>query len=207
MRTDEDQTKDLDANSTEGMPSASTGGRSEAGQAAVAAVLKVEEKRTKKGNIYGVKPSSTGERRPTASQMAFVQGLLQGKSKIQAYKDAYNVRTQSDSTISVSASKLMKSPTVIKLLSSFEEQFKDKIIEDAVRTRRWVMERLHEKAVTAKTESTELKALELMGKAVGMFTDKVEQTVEQVDAGKLKEELRSHLRLLEKVPPTSKRSA
>ncbi len=76
-----------------------------------------------------------------------------------------------------------------------------------MRTRRHVMEQLYKHAQSAKTEGTQLKALELMGRAVGMFTDKVETKVEEINTEKLKEELKSHLTLLENVAPIRKRSA
>lgn len=177
--------------------------KSEAMQMAVA---KIREKRTKTGKVYGVKTEEKSKRL-TPQQHIFVQGILNGKTQIQAYRDAYNVRTENDSTIAVSANRLMKNPKITALLGSFEESLKEKIIEDAVRTRRFVMERLHSRVMDAKTESTELKALELMGKAVGMFTDRVEQTVEQISPEKLKEELKAHIRLLDNVTPIEKRSA
>jgi len=177
--------------------------KSEAMQTAVA---KIREKRTKTGKVYGVKTEEKSKRL-TPQQHVFVQGILNGKTQIQAYRDAYNVRTENDSTIAVSANRLMKNPKISALLGSFEESLKEKIIEDAVRTRRFVMERLHDRVTNAKTESVELKALELMGKAVGMFTDRVEQTVEQINPEKLKEELKAHLTLLETVTPIKKRSA
>ena len=178
-------------------------GKSEAMQTAVA---KIREKRTKTGKVYGVKTEEKSKRL-TPQQHVFVQGILNGKTQIQAYRDAYNVRTENDSTIAVSANRLMKNPKISALLGSFEESLKEKIIEDAIRTRRFVMERLHDRVTNAKTESVELKALELMGKAVGMFTDRVEQTVEQINPEKLKEELKAHLTLLETVTPIKKRSA
>lgn len=56
----------------------------------------------------------------------------------------------------------------------------------------------------AKDESAQLsnrlKALELIGRSVGMFTDKVEQTVEEVSVDQLKKELESSLALLDKTP-------
>lgn len=181
-------------------------GKSEAMQTAVA---KIREKRGSKGKIYGVdteEQKKEKQSRLTPQQHLFVQGILNGKTKLQAYKDAYNTNSD-DAIISVNANKLLKNRKIIALLGSFEETLKEKIIEDAVRTRRFVMERLHDKVIGAKTESTELKALELMGKAVGMFTDRVEQTVEQINAEKLKEELKAHLTLLDNVKPIKKHSA
>jgi hypothetical protein len=48
-------------------------------------------------------------------------------------------------------------------------------------------------------DSQKLRALELMGKAVGMFTDRVERVVEQISPESLKDELSKHLALLDDV--------
>ena len=180
--------------------------KSEAMQMAVA---KIREKRSKKGKVYGVdteEQKKEKQSRLTPQQHLFVQSILAGKTQIQAYKDAYNTNT-TDAVIAVNANRLLKNKKISALLGSFEESLKEKIIEDAVRTRRFVMEKLHDRVTKAKTESAELKALELMGKAVGMFTDRVEQTVEQINPEKLKEELKAHIKLLDNVQPITKRSA
>ena len=64
------------------------------------------------------------------------------------------------------------------------------------------MEQLYSYAAAeTKPDGTRLKALEMMGRAVGMFTDKVEQKVEQISTDQLKAELKSHLTLLDNVTP------
>lgn len=180
--------------------------KSEAMQMAVA---KIREKRSKTGKVYGVdteEQKKEKQSRLTPQQHLFVQSILAGKTQIQAYKDAYNTNA-TDAVIAVNANRLLKNRKISALLGSFEESLKEKIIEDAVRTRRFVMEKLHDRVTNAKTESAELKALELMGKAVGMFTERVEQTVEQINPEKLKEELKAHIKLLDNVQPITKRSA
>jgi len=164
------------------------------------AVAKVREKKTKTGKIYGVKDKEPTERL-TANQQVFVQNILNGMSNIDAYRDAYDTRTDNDATVSVNANRLLKSKKISALLGSLTETFKDKVIRDAVDTRRFVMEQLYGHASEAKSEGTKLKALELMGRAVGMFTDKVEQKVEQISTEQLKAELKSHLTLLDNVKP------
>jgi len=44
-----------------------------------------------------------------------------------------------------------------------------------------------------KTESNQIRALELLGKTIGMFTDKVETKVERVDPEQIKAELEKRL--------------
>jgi len=172
------------------------------------AVAKIQEKKTKKGKVFGVKPvENDKERRLTPKQRLFVTHIMSGMTKIQAYRASYDCKTENDATITASANKLLNDPRILVLLQGYEDTVREKVIEDAVRTRRFVMEKLHDRVKSAKTESAELKALELMGRAVGMFTDKVEGKVEQISTERLKEELKSHLTLLENVTPITKRSA
>jgi flagellar basal body-associated protein FliL len=49
---------------------------------------------------------------------------------------------------------------------------------------------------SARQEGTRLKALELMGKSVGLFIDKTETEVKTVSAEQLKQELGQHLKLI-----------
>jgi hypothetical protein len=71
------------------------------------------------------------------------------------------------------------------------------LVNDAVAARRHVMTELLEHAKSMKSEGSKLKALELIGRAVGMFTDKVETKVEEVSTEQLKRELEGHLSLLD----------
>ena len=176
------------------------------------AVAKVREKRGSKGKVYGV-PTEEEEqkkkqnKRLTSKMHMFVNNLLAGQSPVLAYRNAYNVRTDNHATVLTSANKLMQDPRINTLLEALSEDYRRKVIENAVTTREHVMKELFKHAQQAKQEGTQLKALELMGRAVGMFTDKLEQKVEEISTEKLKEELKSHLSLLDNVKPIKKRSA
>ena len=189
-------------------PYASTNEPGNHAEGVQAAVAKIREKRTKTGKIVGV-PSEgeTKGKRLTPQMQLFVNAILSGKTKIEAYRSAYNTRTEHEATIIANANRLLRDARVTALLGSLDEALKEKVIEDAIKTRRFVMERLHDRVLKAKTESAELKALELMGRAVAMFTDNVEQKVQQVSVQQLKDELKSHLTLLDNVAVLEKRSA
>jgi hypothetical protein len=169
-------------------------------EAILIAVAKSKPKTTSTGKVFGLKEKEPSKRL-TANQQVFVQNILNGMTQLDAYKDAYDTRTENDSTISVNANRLIRNPKIAALLGSLTDTFKEKIIQDAVGTRRYVMEQLYVHASAAKSEGTKLKALEMMGRAVGMFTDKVEQKVEQISTDQLKAELKSHLTLLDNVTP------
>ena len=193
---------------TEDDPHTSTNDAGNHAEGVQTAVAKIREKRTKTGKVYGVPLEGEGKgKRLTPQMQLFVNAILQGKTKVEAYRSAYNTRTENEGTIIANANRLLKDSRVTALLGSLDESLKEKVIEDAVKTRRFVMERLHDRVLNAKTESAELKALELMGRAVAMFSDNVNQQVKHVDTNALKAELRTHLTLLESVKKADKRSA
>jgi len=55
-------------------------------------------------------------------QVLFTQGVIQGKSLRQAYRDAYGNDTGSDASISASANKLMKDPRIKHVLEEAWEE-------------------------------------------------------------------------------------
>ena len=165
------------------------------------AVSKIREKRTRDGKVIGVKTDKT--RRLTANQRAFASYVTQGDSPSVAYRKAYPNCSANDATVGASANRLMKDQRISSLMGSVFEAVKENIVADAVATRRHVMEQLFKHCEDTKHNiSARLKALELMGRAVGMFTDKVEQKIEEISTEQLKKELQGHLTLLD-----TKRSA
>jgi phage terminase small subunit len=159
------------------------------------AVESVVERRTKDGKLYGVKLDTRG--RITAKQRLFASLIVQGLSPRESYRKAYNCLTANESTIATSANRLMNDPKVSVLLQSSLDKREENLVSDAVATRRHVMTELLAHAKDMKSEGSKLKALELIGRAVGMFTDKVETKVEEVSTDQLKRELETHLALLD----------
>jgi len=165
------------------------------------AIEQIEVKKTKGGKVYGVKveeTESSTNKRLTARMIHFVNLLVSGNDHITAYSTAYDVSGSTRATIIGNANKLMRDPRITMQLESVLEATKQNVVESDASARRYVMQKLFDKVNEAEvSESGQLRALELIGKAVGMFTDRVETTVEQVDTDSLKKELESHLHLLE----------
>jgi flagellar basal body-associated protein FliL len=112
----------------------------------------------------------------------------------EAYAKAYDAGRMSDASVVAEANKLMKDPRISVLMESVWETVEQNIIDDAVATRRKVMKDLLDHADNEKNRMGDrLKALEMMGRAIGMFTDKTEAKVETVDAEQLKRELDAHV--------------
>jgi predicted transcriptional regulator len=132
----------------------------------------------------------------TAAMTLFAQGLIQGKTYRQAYRDAYPQQTGSDSTITTSAYKLSRDARVQALVADALDETAEHLAEDMASTKRYVMRQLVAHSKTAKQEGTKLKALELLGKASGLFTQADADKGEVVTAEQLKRELGAHLKLV-----------
>jgi len=140
--------------------------------------------------------SYTRARPLTPSQMMFAQGLIQGKTYRQAYRDAYPQQTGTDSSITTSAYKLSRDPRIQALMADALEETAEHLAEDMAGTKRYVMRQLVAHSKQAKQEGTKLKALELLGKASGLFTQVTGDKDEVVTAEQLKRELGMHLKLV-----------
>jgi len=159
---------------------------------------------------YTRKPRGTAKlpsKRITAKMRNFAALISKGESPREAYRQAYNVTTGREHTLSANASRLMRDERVIALTQSVWEAAKENLIDDVVAGRRFIMKELQGHAANEKVPpAVRLKALELMGRAFSMFTDKVEQRTEEVSPEKLKAELQSSLALLDNVTPIRRAS-
>jgi hypothetical protein len=131
-------------------------------------------------------------------QMAFCQGVIEGKSKRQAYRDAYPNLRGSDATASASAHRLSQDPRVKAIIASGWEETTEALAEDMAAQRRYVARALVALSKGAKQEGSRLRALELLGRAAGMFRDQQAQTEKPVTAEELRRELAGHLKLVAK---------
>ena len=130
----------------------------------------------------------------TAMQRAFAQGVIEGKTLKAAYRAAYNTNG-GDATVSANANKLMRDPRIAKVLEEAWSETIEHLADDAAASKRYVLKQLL--ALSKSTQpGTQLRALELMGKACGLFTPMVSEGDAPVSADQLKRELASHLRLL-----------
>ena len=129
------------------------------------------------------------------SAMAFIQGVIRGQSLRTSYREGFKNATGSDASISASANKLMKDPRVQEALKQAWGETIEHLVDDVVASKRYVLKGL---LALSKSDqpSTQIKALELMGKACGLFTPSEVQDKAPVTADQLKRELASHLRLL-----------
>jgi hypothetical protein len=140
----------------------------------------------------------------TVSQMAFTQGLIKGQTMLASYREAYPAAQAADQVIKSAAYKLSRDPRVQAALQGAWGETVEALADDAVATKRYVLKQLLAYSKESKQEGTKLKALELMGKAVGMFKGETEAVETKVSAEQLKRDLAGHLKLLDNVRPMTK---
>ncbi len=132
----------------------------------------------------------------TKAQKAFVDGIARGETHKAAYRAAYPGDRSNDAGISTSASRLLKDPRVQKALREHQEADPEMLVDDPEALRRYVMTQLLRCAREFKQEGSKIKALELVGKATGLFQPKPEQETTAVSADQLRQELSAHLKLV-----------
>jgi len=165
---------------------------SEAIRSAVNAVYMVVEQQ-KRCNVRIEEKKEKKTKRPnhiTDKMKLFMTCLTEGLSPKDSYKKAYNTKGMDDASVLSSANKLMKDERISLKMQSYWETKEESVITDDIATRRLVMRDLFKHSQDDKVQmSNRLKSLELMGRAIGMFTDKVETKTEVVDTEQLKKEL------------------
>lgn len=137
-------------------------------------------------------------RQLTGKQQAFIAAKISGMSNSAAYREAYPTDGSSDRVIAANAYRLTRHPLIAPVLERAWEETVEHLTEDAAATKRYVLKSLLALSKTAKQEGSRLKALELMGKAVGVFTPVTDTVIIAPTADQLKKELSGHLKLLKR---------
>ena len=133
----------------------------------------------------------------TQAQIAFAEGVSIGKTHKQAYRDAYPGDSSVDASISTSASRLLRDQRIQKLLRDAQEANPEALVDDPAAMKRYVLTQLLRCATTFKQEGSRLKALELVGKAAGLFVPTPDREPVPVSADQLRRELSVHLKLVD----------
>jgi hypothetical protein len=117
----------------------------------------------------------------TIKQRAFVNEIVRGK--LGSYKEAY--ATVYDVTLTkagkvpkwveVEASKLVASPKIALSIRVAIERKEQSLTASALRTKNYVVERLFRESQDAESDASRVRALELLGKTVAMFSDVLEE--------------------------------
>jgi len=117
----------------------------------------------------------------TIKQRAFVSEIVRGKlgSYKEAYATVYDVTLTKAGKIpkwvEVEASKLVASPKIALSIRDAIERKEQVVTASALRTKNYVVERLFRESQDSESDASRVRALELLGKSVAMFSDVVEE--------------------------------
>ena len=136
--------------------------------------------------IVGGNKSGKKEKELTAKQEAFAQAIVCGvlvdetgkKKHLNAsdcYRSVYNVsETTKPSSIWTEASKLLSNPKVSQRIDVLKGQMETHALSSSLSERDKIIERLWVMADNGQAEASQLRSLELLGKSIGLFSDRVE---------------------------------
>ena len=120
----------------------------------------------------------------TVKQMKFVKEVSEGGSQSNAYRKAYDTSQMAPKTIWEEASRLRRHPKVAARIEELEAEKEARRRMQALSREDRVLQELEKIAFGDAPASGRLKALELLGKHVGLFKPKevpvVERSVEDI---------------------------
>ena len=115
----------------------------------------------------------------TAKQNEFVVEIAEGASQTSAYRSAYNTQNMSQKMIWEEASRLRRHPKVAARIMELEAEKEARRRMQALSREDKVLQELEKIAFGDGPASGRLKALELLGKHVGLFKPKEVPEVER----------------------------
>jgi phage terminase small subunit len=109
----------------------------------------------------------------TAKQEAFAVNIVEGMNQADAYRSAYSAKNMSDNAIYREASLLVSNPKIAQRIAELREELSKPTIMTAQKRLEWLTELINsEEDVNAK-----LKAIDIMNKMQGEYTQKIEADV------------------------------
>ena len=115
----------------------------------------------------------------TVKQMKFVEEIGEGASQSNAYRKAYETSQMASKTIWEEASRLRRHPKVAARIIELEAEKEARRRMQALFREDRVLQELEKIAFGDRPASGRLKALELLGKHVGLFKPKEVPVVER----------------------------
>lgn len=134
-----------------------------------------------KGRAFKGQTKTSGPKTPvngeglTLKQEAFCMAILDGKGWSDAYREAYDAQNMSAASIHREAFAMATHPKIASRLERAErERMQEQRMQRLSRAER-VVQKLEQIALRdGDTDGTQVRALELLGKTLGLFVDRVE---------------------------------
>jgi hypothetical protein len=116
----------------------------------------------------------------TIKQRQFVDEIIRGKlgSYKEAYAKVYDVTLTKTGKIpkwvEVEASKLVANPKIALSIQKAIKRKETSAVASSLRTRNYVIEGLYRESKEAEADASRVRAYELLGKSIGLFSDVIE---------------------------------
>ena len=116
----------------------------------------------------------------TIKQRQFVDEIIKGKlgSYKEAYAKVYDVTLTKQGKIpkwvEVEASKLVANPKIAQSIHKAIERKETVAVASSLRTRNYVIDQLYKESKESDSDASRIRALELLGKTVALFSDVIE---------------------------------
>ena len=116
----------------------------------------------------------------TIKQRQFVDEIIKGK--LGSYKEAYAIVYDVELTktgkipkwVEVEASRLVANPKIALSIQKAIQRKEQSSVATSLRTRNYVIDQLYRESKESDSDSARIRALELLGKSVSLFSDVVE---------------------------------
>ena len=130
----------------------------------------------------------------TRKQEIFACAIADGADRSNAYRVAFDADKMTAPAIWTEASRLGRNPKValrVDELKAEAEQVRQTML---VGREEAILAQLEKEALTAKTDSARIRAIELLGKHLGLFTDRLEtKDVTEHSADEIEAQIRMRL--------------
>lgn len=113
----------------------------------------------------------------TVKQEKFLQGIINGMSQREAYRNAYDTKKMSDNAVDREASLLMKNPKLSQRLLELRDELVKPTIMSAQDRLEYLSKVVNGEILDGESEAkidSKLKAIDIMNKMSGEYVTKVE---------------------------------
>ena len=130
----------------------------------------------------------------TRKQEIFACAIADGADQSAAYRASYEAARMSAPAIWTEASQLVRHPEVARRIGELKAEAEQVRQTMLVGREQAILAQLEKEALTAKTDSARIRAIELLGKHLGLFTDRLEtKDVTERSADEIEAQIRMRL--------------
>ena len=130
----------------------------------------------------------------TRKQENFACAIADGADQAAAYRASYEAARMSAPAIWTEASQLVRHPEVARRIGELKAEAEQVRQTMLVGREEAILAQLEKEALTAKTDSARIRAIELLGKHLGLFTDRLEtKDVTEHSADEIEAQIRMRL--------------